>query len=84
VIDIKLSGVFLPLKARCGGVIGQLSDQPLLQQLIDDASRDPRVSRGFVEFGDGEIVSFEQSGEDVFVERQSIGGELRFHGIGWN
>ena len=78
-IDVELSGVFLPLEAWVGGVVGELSDESLLQHLVDNASCDEWMFGGFVEFGDGEIVFFEQSREDVFVEGQSIGGELWFH-----
>jgi hypothetical protein len=40
VIDVELSGVFLPLEAWVGGVVGELSDESLLQQLVDNASCD--------------------------------------------
>lgn len=83
-VDIELSRVLLPLEAWFGGLVRQLSDESLLQQLIDDTSCDAWVFGGVVDFSDGEVVFFEQSDEDVLVEGQSIGSELWFHGVVWS
>ena len=81
-VHVDLTGIFLPLETWGSGLIGELSDESLLQQLVDNATGDERVFGCFVEFSDGEVLFIEQSGEDVFVEGKAIGGGLCFHGAG--
>lgn len=70
--DVDLPGIFLPLESRVGGLIWELSDKSLLQELVDDAAGDERVFWSFVEFSDGEVLFIEQAGEDIFVEGQAF------------
>lgn len=72
VADVDLPGIFLPLESRVGGLIWELSDKSLLQELVDDAAGDERVFWSFVEFSDGEVLFIEQAGEDIFVEGQAF------------